>query len=167
MWLEALLSSIEGGLKKKTPLACRADCSRQGEARLHTLGLWWSRAKGSTASLCADLGEGQLACAVPKPGRMGSKSYDNWLSPRQELYDNSELYIRALPSRMRAGLNIKDSWSAPRADPSRQCQARLHTVGFGLAEGRRPDGQPMCGVGQRPDCVRCTQAREDGLRELG
>ena len=31
------------------------------------------------------------------------------------------------------------------ADPSRQRQARLHTVGFGLTEG-----QPTCGVGQRP-----------------
>ena len=39
----------------------------------------------------------------------------------------------------------KDSRSARRADRSRQRQARLHTVGFGLAEG-----QPMCGVGRRP-----------------
>ena len=39
----------------------------------------------------------------------------------------------------------KDSRSARRADRSRQRQARLHTVGFGLAEG-----QPTCGVGRRP-----------------
>ena len=36
----------------------------------------------------------------------------------------------------------KDSWLARRADRSRQRQARLHTVRFGLAEGRRPDGEP-------------------------
>ena len=30
--------------------------------------------EGPTASLCADLAEGQLACTVPKPGRMGSES---------------------------------------------------------------------------------------------
>ena len=34
----------------------------------------------------------------------------------------------------------KDSGSASRADRSRQRQERLHTVGFGLAEGRRSDG---------------------------
>ena len=42
----------------------------------------------------------------------------------------------------------KDSQSARRADRSRQRQARLHTVGFALAEGRRPNGQPRCGVAQ-------------------
>ena len=39
----------------------------------------------------------------------------------------------------------KDSRSARRADRSCQRQVRLHTVGFGLAEG-----QPTCGVGRRP-----------------
>ena len=34
----------------------------------------------------------------------------------------------------------KDSRSARRADCSRQPQARLHTVGFGLARARRPIG---------------------------
>ena len=40
----------------------------------------------------------------------------------------------------------KDSWSARRADRSCKRQARLHTVKFGLAEGRGPDCQPTCGV---------------------
>ena len=42
----------------------------------------------------------------------------------------------------------KDSQSPRRVDRSRQRQARLHTVGFGLAEGRRPDGQPTWGVAE-------------------
>ena len=33
----------------------------------------------------------------------------------------------------------------------RQRQARLHTVGLGLAKG-----QPMCGVGKGQGCLRCT-----------
>ena len=42
----------------------------------------------------------------------------------------------------------KDSWLACRADCSRQWQARLHTVGFGLAEGQSPYCKPMCGVAE-------------------
>ena len=37
----------------------------QRQARLHTEELLWPK-----ASLIGDLAEGQLACAVPKPGRM-------------------------------------------------------------------------------------------------
>ena len=44
-----------------------------------------NRAGGLTASLLADLAEGKLACAVPKPGRMGSESQDKWWS-RIELH---------------------------------------------------------------------------------
>ena len=50
----------------------RANRSRQQQARMHTVGLLWPRAGGPTASLRGDLAEGQLACAVPKPGRMVS-----------------------------------------------------------------------------------------------
>ena len=52
----------------------------------------------------------------------------------------------------------KDSWSPRRANPRGQQQARLHTVGFGLAKGRRPDGQPMCGVAK----IQVTRVRIDG-----
>ena len=38
--------------------------------------------------------------------------------------------------------------SARRADRSRQRPARMHTVGFGLAEGRRPNGQGTWGVAE-------------------
>ena len=48
----------------------------------------------------------------------------------------------------------KDSRSARRVDRSRQRQARLHTVGFGLAEGWRPDGHPTCGEAEGQPTLR-------------
>ena len=56
----------------------------------------------------------------------------------------------------------KDSRSAHRADHCRQRQARLHTVGFGLAEGRRPNGQPTCSDGQRPAYSAVPKSQELG-----
>ena len=59
-----------------------------------------------------------------------------------QLYNKAFLQSRGPDSRE------KDSRMAFRADCSHQRQARQHTVGFGLAEGQRPDGQPMCGVAE-------------------
>ena len=56
---------------------------------------------------------------------------------------------KALISSSRPDSIKKDSRLARRADCSRQRQARLHTVRFGLAKGRRPDGQPTWGVWPR------------------
>ena len=46
-----------------------------------------------------------------------------------------------------------------RDDCSRQGQARLHTVGFGLAQGQRPDGQPTWGVWQKINLPCGTQVK--------
>ena len=51
----------------------------------------------------------------------------------------------------------KDSRSARRAGRSRQRQARLHTVGFGLAEG-----QPTLRSGRRPAYSAVPKSRELG-----
>ena len=70
MYNRALPSRMRARLiEKDSRSARRADRSRQRQARLHTVGFVWPGAKGPTASLCANLAEGQLACAVPKPGR--------------------------------------------------------------------------------------------------
>ena len=61
--------------KQKDPWSARrANCSHQRQARLHTVGFGLAEGKGPTASLCADLAKGQVACAVPKLRRIGSKS---------------------------------------------------------------------------------------------
>ena len=75
---------------------------------------------------------------------------------------------KALQSSSRPDSIKKDSWSACRADRSRQRQAKLHTVWFGFAEGRRPDGQPTWGVCPRASSL-CgtwvTRGRIDGWVE--
>ena len=48
---------------------------------------------------------------------------------------------------------------------SRQRQARLHTVGFGLADGQRPDSQPVSGVWPNASLfcgLQVTRGRIDG-----
>ena len=57
--------------------------------------------------------------------------------------DNSELLAKHLTIKDKGWVSIeKDSQSARKVGRSRQRQTRLHTVGFGLAEGGRPDGLP-------------------------
>ena len=96
----------------------------------------------------------------------------------QKLLDNSELWPfyqrcrttrrcrhKALLSSSRPDSIKKDSWSACRADCSRQRQARLHTVGFSLAEGRRPNGQSTWGVWPKASLLcgtQVTRGRIDG-----
>ena len=49
-----LSSSGRGSIEKDSWSALRADRRRQRQARLHTVGLWWPRARGQTASLCVE-----------------------------------------------------------------------------------------------------------------
>ena len=62
---KALLSSSGPDfIGKDSWSARRADRSRQRQARLHTVGLWWPRAGGPTASLCAEFRQRPANSAV-------------------------------------------------------------------------------------------------------
>ena len=65
-WHKALLSSsMPASIVKDSQSAPRANRSRQRQAKLHTVGLWWPKAEGTTASLCAVMAKGRLTLQIP------------------------------------------------------------------------------------------------------
>ena len=69
---KALLSSRgPDSIEKDSRSARRANRIRQRQARLHTVGLWWPRAGGPTASLCAEFGRKPAYSAVSKSRELG------------------------------------------------------------------------------------------------
>ena len=64
---KALLSSSGPDfIEKDSRSALMANCSHQPQARLQTIGLWWPRARGLTASLRAEFSRRPAYSAVPK-----------------------------------------------------------------------------------------------------
>ena len=76
-------NNVHNRTSRVEPDSIEKDLPAASEAA-HSRIRFWPRAEGLTVSvLCGVAAESEVACAVPKPGSMGSEGYDRWWSSKE------------------------------------------------------------------------------------